>query len=152
MTPGEGSQSFTFAQPYAPAVKEFIDAYAQHVVNFDTTRVANYEQLDKAAHGQPAAEPDTQAIPRQTNQTQAPAAGNPASEQQAQPMPVREDTRPKQAAQAPADRDSPATKRIPVKKTTLKAEFRAQVEQRTKQKLAAQGKPKAPVQKPSRTR
>jgi hypothetical protein len=39
-----------------------------------------------------------------------------------------------------------------VKKTTLKEQFRAQVEQRTKQKLAAQGKPKAPVQKPSRTR
>ncbi|MCI1712667.1 DUF3801 domain-containing protein [Bifidobacterium tibiigranuli] len=101
---------------------------------------------------QVAAEPDTQAIPRQTNQTQAPAAGNPASEQQAQPMLVRENTRPKQAAQAPADRDTLATKRIPVKKTTLKEQFRAQVEQRTKQKLAAQGKPKAPVQKPSRTR
>lgn len=101
---------------------------------------------------QPAAEPDTQAIPRQADQTQTPATGDPAGEQSTQPTPVRGNSLPKQAGQAPADRDTPATKKIPMKKATLKEQFRTQVEQRTKQKLASQDKPKMPIHKPTHTR
>lgn len=42
---GEGQQVFTFPQSCKPAVKQFIDSYAQNVPNFDTSRVGNYQQL-----------------------------------------------------------------------------------------------------------
>jgi hypothetical protein len=118
-----------------------------------TTPQAKPEQDTRTPEDtQSAAEPDTQAMPRQANRTEAPADGTPAGEQPARPAPVRENARTKQAAQDPDDRDAPATKKTPMKKATLKERFRAQVEQRTKQKLADQRKPKMPIHKPTHTR
>ena len=43
--PGEEQQSFTFDVSYVPAVRSFIDSYAEKVEHFSTGRVDNYEQL-----------------------------------------------------------------------------------------------------------
>ena len=42
---GDGIRNFAFPQSYRPAVKQFIDTYAENVKHFDTKRVANYDQL-----------------------------------------------------------------------------------------------------------
>lgn len=57
-----------------------------------------------------------------------------------------------ESTRSDADPDRRATKHVPRKKATLKEQFRTQVRQRTKQKLAAQGKPKMPIHKPTHTR
>ncbi|MFT8443403.1 DUF3801 domain-containing protein [Bifidobacterium fermentum] len=46
MSDGEnGVKQIAFPQSCQPAVKQFIDSYAQHVKHFDTNRVLNYDQL-----------------------------------------------------------------------------------------------------------
>lgn len=52
--PGEEQQSFTFDVSYVPAVRSFIDSYAEKVEHFSTGRVDNYDQLcDPSTTDQP---------------------------------------------------------------------------------------------------
>ncbi|MCH3975491.1 DUF3801 domain-containing protein [Bifidobacterium tibiigranuli] len=58
MSDGEnGVKQVVFPQSCEPAVKQFIDSYAQNVKHFDTSRVVNYAQL---APAQPKQSPSVQ--------------------------------------------------------------------------------------------
>lgn len=81
--PEAGQQSFTFAQPYAPAVQRFIDTYSEKVAGFNQGRVANYEEL-AAANGDtipqktmPQEMPDQEQTPQQATSQQQPEQGKP---------------------------------------------------------------------------
>ena len=76
MTQGASlDQVFTFPRPYAPAVKQFIDSYAQHVSDFDTSRIRNYEQLSQSART--SIPRDERRVPHSSGSTRAPARTNP---------------------------------------------------------------------------
>jgi len=127
-------QSFTFKQAYAPAVKRFIDKYSAMVAHFHHDRVANYRDLEQAAANPNRRVPVRQDEPSRTTSPDAANTDKGPAPEPSRPMTNSEPARP--AAKKPS----------PGKGKKTRADFLAELKQRTGEKVAAAR------QAPARTR
>lgn len=106
--PGKDRQSFTFDSSYAPAVRAFIDAYAEKVEHFGTSRVDNYDQLcdpPTAARGEQNQSLPTETAAPLTTEQAPPKSDTPERPglSQAGPMQSKEPAAPTRPAAEHAD-------------------------------------------------
>ena len=151
---GEFRQSFTFKQAYAPAVKRFLDKYSDHPqrnIGLHLDGVANYGELERAVADQQTQrsdrreqQPENEQPPARAEEPQPVEAPKPEP-RQSKPATERQRTEDGRKTSRPAGRASRRGKKT-------RADFLAELKQRTAEKVTESRQAPKRTRKQSRSK